>query len=49
MGGVYLKELIGKCFQCEKEVYCENGFFNGEQVQGKLFCPECAAELNNSN
>lgn len=24
-----MKELVGTCSICNKEIYCENGFFNG--------------------
>lgn len=24
-----MRELIGECESCGKNVYCENGFFNG--------------------
>ncbi|WP_276282284.1 hypothetical protein [Virgibacillus indicus] len=37
-----MRELIGKCTSCGKNVYCENGFFDGVQDNGKLFCNECA-------
>ncbi|GAA0613919.1 hypothetical protein GCM10009001_33940 [Virgibacillus siamensis] len=37
-----MRELIGQCQSCEKKVYCENGFFDGEQIGGKLLCNKCA-------
>lgn len=37
-----MREWIGECQTCGKRVYCENGFFNGEQINGKLICPDCA-------
>lgn len=39
-----MRELIGDCQLCGKHVYCENGFFNGEQINGKLFCPDCGEQ-----
>lgn len=39
-----MRELIGKCSDCGKAVYCENGFFDGEQIDGKLLCNTCAAK-----
>jgi hypothetical protein len=36
-----MKELIGYCCLCNKEVYCLNGFFNGIVDKNQLFCNEC--------
>ncbi|WP_010530347.1 hypothetical protein [Lentibacillus jeotgali] len=44
-----MRELIGECQQCGKNVYCENGFFDGVQENGKLLCNECADEKNRHN
>ncbi|WP_275661792.1 hypothetical protein [Lentibacillus sediminis] len=38
-----MREWIGKCSSCGRDVYCENGFFAGEQKNGKLLCENCAA------
>jgi hypothetical protein len=40
-----MKELIGNCSNCHKEIYCENGFLNGVHEDGKLTCFPCA-EIN---
>lgn len=37
-----MRELIGTCSSCGREVYCENGFFNGVHQDGKLLCNDCA-------
>ncbi|MFC2947399.1 hypothetical protein [Virgibacillus sediminis] len=37
-----MRELVGSCTVCGKEIYCENGFFDGEQKDGDLYCHECA-------
>ncbi|SHG92251.1 hypothetical protein [Ornithinibacillus halophilus] len=36
-----MRELIGTCQECEKDIYCENGFLNGVHEDGKLLCFEC--------
>jgi hypothetical protein len=37
-----MKELIGYCTSCEKEIYCLEGFFNGIQSNDlKIYCFEC--------
>ncbi|MFS0672250.1 hypothetical protein [Ornithinibacillus sp. 179-J 7C1 HS] len=40
-----MKELVGKCNSCGKEVYCENGFLNGVHEGGELFCMSCVQLL----
>lgn len=37
-----MREMIGDCQACGRHVYCEDGFFDGEQINGKLLCPVCA-------
>ncbi|WP_168927233.1 hypothetical protein [Virgibacillus necropolis] len=44
-----MRELIGVCQSCGNNVYCENGFFDGYQENGKLLCDECADKLDNEN
>jgi hypothetical protein len=40
-----LKELIGKCSHCGKNLYCLEGFFNGVILENKeLVCFECVAD-----
>jgi hypothetical protein len=37
-----MKELIGYCTSCAKEIYCLDGFFNGIQSDDrKIYCFEC--------
>jgi hypothetical protein len=37
-----MKELIGSCLSCSKEVFCLDGFFNGVHTdQNELYCFEC--------
>lgn len=37
-----MKELIGQCTSCLKEIYCLDGFFNGVQTEDhKIYCFEC--------
>ncbi|WP_196493860.1 hypothetical protein [Ornithinibacillus caprae] len=44
-----MRELVGECEKCGKEVYCENGFLNGVHESGELFCQECSSEANSSS
>jgi hypothetical protein len=40
-----MQELIGQCDVCKKELYCMDGFFQGEMDStGKLFCYSCYIE-----
>jgi hypothetical protein len=40
-----VKELVGKCEKCKKELFCLDGFFQGEiGLSGKLFCLSCYIE-----
>ncbi|WP_199794688.1 hypothetical protein [Lentibacillus sp. Marseille-P4043] len=41
-----MRELIGECQSCGKAVYCENGFFDGEQIDGNLLCNRCAEKVD---
>ncbi|MFS0635579.1 hypothetical protein AB1K84_06715 [Mesobacillus foraminis] len=37
-----MKELVGECIQCGKEVFCLDGFLNGSvDDQQQLLCFEC--------
>ncbi|MFD2445801.1 hypothetical protein ACFSO7_17725 [Bacillus sp. CGMCC 1.16607] len=37
-----MKELIGKCSICQKELFCLDGFFNGIILETKeLLCFDC--------
>ncbi|WP_169823963.1 hypothetical protein [Bacillus marinisedimentorum] len=38
-----MKEFVGKCDQCGKDIYCLEGFLNGvKDDSGKLLCFSCA-------
>ncbi|MBM7585157.1 hypothetical protein JOC86_001699 [Bacillus pakistanensis] len=37
-----MKELVGHCKRCQKEIYCLDGFFNGIKLNdGQLLCFAC--------
>lgn len=37
-----MNEFVGKCHQCEKDIYCLDGFLNGVVVeQGNIICFDC--------
>ncbi len=37
-----MKEYIGCCLYCKKEIYCLDGFFNGVHTETKdLLCFDC--------
>ncbi|WP_266095249.1 hypothetical protein [Gracilibacillus oryzae] len=42
-----MREYIGDCQNCGKEIYCENGFFNGVSVSDGYLCFDCEEENNN--
>jgi len=37
-----MRELIGPCVNCGKDVYCRDGFLEGVYMNGKLLCNKCA-------
>jgi len=39
-----MRELIGPCTNCGKDVYCRDGFLEGVYIDRKLFCFACADE-----
>jgi hypothetical protein len=40
-----VKELVGMCEICKKELFCMDGFFQGEiGLSGRLFCFSCYIE-----
>jgi hypothetical protein len=44
-GGFNMRELVGSCSVCKKDVYCLDGFLNGSlDEQGRLACFECAKD-----
>ncbi|SFE32470.1 hypothetical protein [Alteribacillus iranensis] len=43
-----MKEKVGHCSRCGKEVFCLDGFLNGVLDEEKnLFCFECADQPTN--
>ncbi|WHX99044.1 hypothetical protein [Neobacillus sp. DY30] len=37
-----MKELVGHCITCSKEIFCLEGFFNGVLADDrKMYCYEC--------
>ncbi|WP_449539434.1 hypothetical protein [Ferdinandcohnia sp. Marseille-Q9671] len=41
-----MKELVGNCAECDKEIYCLEGFINGVVLEDKkgILCFDCAEE-----
>ncbi|WP_285880104.1 hypothetical protein [Domibacillus indicus] len=39
-----LKEWVGQCIVCGKDIYCLDGFLNGVKEQGELFCFDCEGQ-----
>ncbi|WP_424237486.1 hypothetical protein [Bhargavaea ginsengi] len=37
-----MRELVGTCESCGKDVFCLDGFLNGVSEAGRLECFECA-------
>lgn len=44
-----MKELVGSCFTCGKEVFCLDGFLNGVHYDQKLYCIECSKQVVKDN
>lgn len=44
--GEKMKEFVGTCKDCEKEIYCLDGFINGVVLEDKkgILCFDCAEE-----
>ncbi|MFS0590449.1 hypothetical protein AB1L05_02490 [Cytobacillus horneckiae] len=36
-----MKELVGNCCNCKKDIYCMDGFLHGTVVNGLLYCFSC--------
>lgn len=44
-----MKELVGKCTSCQKDVYCRDGFLDGVlNDNGCLLCFHCATKESGS-
>jgi hypothetical protein len=39
-----VKELVGSCESCGKEIFCLDGFLNGVHKDGRVLCFECEVE-----
>ncbi|UVI28940.1 hypothetical protein [Paenibacillus spongiae] len=40
-----MQELVGRCKQCGKDIYCNDGFINGVvQEDQTLLCFDCSAD-----
>jgi hypothetical protein len=47
---IKLKELVGRCSCCGKELFCLDGFFNGTYTDNKeIICFECKTQLKENN
>ncbi|WP_310362674.1 hypothetical protein [Neobacillus drentensis] len=45
-----MKELIGSCKSCNKEIHCLDGFFNGIHTEEKeIYCFECYEKKDKEN
>ncbi|MDT3762931.1 hypothetical protein [Priestia filamentosa] len=41
-----MKELIGVCIECKRDIYCLNGFLDGIIIgNGQLICFPCNKKL----
>jgi hypothetical protein len=40
-----MKEYVGKCVKCQKDLFCIDGFFQGELDSGHAYCYECYETL----
>ncbi|WP_198546737.1 hypothetical protein [Alteribacter populi] len=41
-----MKEVVGNCSQCGREIYCMDGFLNGVYQDNHLYCFECEEDLS---
>ncbi|CEI83354.1 hypothetical protein J18TS1_30020 [Oceanobacillus oncorhynchi subsp. incaldanensis] len=39
-----MKVYIGTCVTCNKEIYCKDGFLDGVNERGRLYCFTCSEE-----
>ncbi|MBO8155696.1 MAG: hypothetical protein H0Z32_04490 [Bacillaceae bacterium] len=42
-----MKEWVGVCQICGKEIYCLNGFLDGVNDEGRLLCFSCSEKVQN--
>lgn len=38
-----MRELVGYCTRCGKEVFCVGGNLEGVVLEGEIYCLECSA------
>ena len=44
-----LREYVGKCYACEKDIHCHDGYLDGEILScGVLVCFNCENKENPS-
>jgi hypothetical protein len=44
-----MRELVGSCQQCGKEIFCLDGFLNGVHTKdGRVFCFDCEKDVEES-
>lgn len=47
-GGNKMNEFVGKCIECEKDIYCLDGFINGiVEEKGNIICFDCNEDKKN--
>jgi hypothetical protein len=47
--GIFMRELVGSCQQCGKEIFCLDGFLNGVNTRdGKVLCFDCEKDVEES-
>ena len=45
-----MKELIGYCVSCSKQIYCLEGFFNGVHTKdNEIYCFPCYESCQKEN
>lgn len=43
-----MKELVGTCKTCGKDIYCLDGFFNGIHTKDQeIYCFDCYENMEN--
>jgi hypothetical protein len=41
-----MREFVGYCESCSKEIFCLDGFLNGVWEEENLYCFDCKEELS---
>ena len=42
-------EEVGHCVECDKTIYCKDGFLDGVHHKGKIYCWQCSQRGNMQN